>query len=661
MVKDQRQIKPTEAKQELKFDTRGDQVKSSRPQRGKHPMPALLRIPCAMVFLMIMAIFLTWFMLWRTNLCDAEAAMEFIREKPSIAVYNYLVIFGLLALLAAVTWRPFLSTGIIFCGLSIISFIHIQKFQLRAEPFLPEEMKLAENAGNLVQFVEADKLYRLIFGIIFVLVGSILAEYYIRKFVGRNPKGLPWWNRTSILSRATYTMIALAFLAGITRPVLQRRDIGWVEDIEFVAWNQTDNYKTNGFIVGFIYNLGNTSIQPPDEYSEEAMKQIAEKYRAIKVADTERLRWQDKVDNVVVILAETFYDPELLTDHYPHWGGDITPNLHKIFREYPSGYMYSPEYGGNTANIEFEVQTGLTNYWAMTYPYVNILSKNSGFPSVAALAKGKEFSTTAVHSYDGTMYKRNLVYPNLGYDEFIDADKMTFTEKENHSSVINDRSVYQEILKLLEEKDQPQVISAVTMQNHGPYAQAEYEKYNFGLYEWFEMGWAVEASFQSLYYADKYFGEFLEELDKLDERTVVLWFGDHAMGTLDEYISSDKKVDIDTAHLTPYVIYANFELESPYTSTEITELSKRQGLDYKDVRGVDLPTTTPNCLQNTMYNLLNIEKPAMNYILDEVCEKTPILTNVYLGGRTPKQYAALRDYELLNYDLMFGKKYWNGD
>lgn len=636
--------------------------KKARKERGRHPMPAVLRIPCVVLFLAVISIFFTWFLLWRTNMCDAEKTLEFVSEKLDLVVYNYLVIWGMLLVLAAITWRPFLSSGIIFVLLSIISFIQIQKYELRAEPFLPEELQMAENAGNLTQFVDKAKLDSLIFGVIFVLAGSIMAEHCFRRAVGRNTRKLVWWDKFALVPRLTFTMIALAIFSSIVRPVLQRRDLDWIEGLEFISWNQTENYEENGFLLGFMFNLGNQVLAAPEDYNEETMRRVAEKYRNIAAADKERTAWEDaEVENVIVILAETFYDPALLTKYYPHYGGDVTPNLHRLFRNYPSGYMYSPEYGGNTANVEFEVMTGLTNYWASTFPYVNIVSKRDNFPSVARWGKENGFSTTAIHSYDGAMYKRNLAYPNMGYDEFIDGDEMTFKEVESSSRVINDRSVYQEILKLLKDNNQPQVIGAVTMQNHGPYDQAAYPSLDFKLTNPIENDMVIAASYQSLYYSDKYLGEFLDEIDKLDEKTVVLWFGDHAMGMLDEYIHSDKKVDVDTAHLTPYFVYTNFEIKNPYTVTEIAELAEEQGLYYDSVRGVDLPTTTPNCLQNTMYNLLNIEKPAMFYILDAVCEETPILTNTYLKGKMPVQFEALKDYELLNYDVLFGKRYWNGE
>lgn len=632
-------------------------------RRGKHPMPAVLRVSCAILFLMIMSIFLTWFMIWRTNLCDIGDTMEFLEKKPMLVVYNYVVIFGVLAILAAATWRPFLSTGIMFSGLAIISFIYIAKYEIRAEPLLPEEFALIDSTGDLIKFVDGDAIARLIWGVIFMLVGSALLEYYGRKLIGRDTRRLPWWDRISLIPRVTFTSIALALLMTTVRPILQRNNYGWLDKLELIAWNQTENYEKNGFIIGFLYNLGKVKIDEPEDYSESQMIEIAEKYQAIKAQDDkQRIALDDGVENIIVILAETFYDPALLEEYYPHTGGDVTPNLHKIFQNYPSGYMYSPEYGGGTANVEFEVQTGLSNFWARTFPYVNLVSKMDTLYGVAQWGKSFGFDTTALHSYSGSVYKRNIVYPKIGYDEFIDEDEMTYTEHENSSSVINDKSIYQEVLDLLENNDSPQIIGIATMQNHAPFNQAGYPELEFRQTLPHDENWALEASYQSLHESDAYLGEFLNAIDKLKEKTVVLWFGDHAMGMLDEYSKSEDKQERDIAHLTPYFVYANFDIDEKNVKKIMSETTVDETLAeaYDDIKGVNLPTTTPNCLQNMMYDVLNLQKPAFFYIVENVCKTNPVLTHSYLAGNSPVANDALKEYELVNYDLLVGKQYWDG-
>lgn len=653
MVKDQKKSEVIQSKQSTEKKT---QKKSTR---GKHPMPAIMRVSCTVLFLIVMAIFFTWFIFWRQNMCDGDTTWDFVQNNPGVVTYSYLVVLALMAVMTAITWRPFFSTGLFFVIISIITFINMEKFRLRAAPLLPEEFMLAESVGNMTDFIDMAGVWRLVFGVIFVITGSVMAEFYVRKLVGRDLKRLPWWSRTALVPRVTFTMAGLAMLGGICRPVIHREDYAWIDGIDLVDWSQTENYEKNGFVIGFLYNLGGASAEEPEGYSERRILAIADKYRAEKAADTSRLPWGEEIDNLIIILNETFYDPSLLTEHYAHTGGDVTPNLHKIFWNYPSGYMYSTVYGGGTANVEFEVQTGLSNYWAMTTPYVNILPKLESLISPAQAGEIYDFSARGIHSYDKTMYKRHLAYRTMGYDELIGESEFTHTEKEAKSSVLNDRAIYQEVLDLLKDSDEPQVISTITMQNHAPYAQAGYETIDFQLLQREGEWWLIEHSFQSLHNSDEYLGEFIKALDKLDERTVVLWFGDHAMGTLDKYTQSEDRLDRDLAHITPYFVYANFEIKSPYTTQEVAKMNKKQGLEFS-TRGVDLPTTTPNCLLNTTYNLLNLEKPALFYLLDEVCTSTPILTQAYENGNRFKPTEALVEYELVNYDILYGEQCWDG-
>ncbi len=133
--------------------------------------------------------------------------------------------------------------------------------------------------------------------------------------------------------------MALATLSMVVAPIIQRKNYDWIKDeADFVEWNQNENYKKNGFILGFLFNLGRMEVERPDDYSEGRMLEIAKKYQAIRSADTDRIPLTEIANNIVVILDETFYDPALLTKYYSHTGGDVTPNLHRLFRNYPSGY-----------------------------------------------------------------------------------------------------------------------------------------------------------------------------------------------------------------------------------------------------------------------------------------------------------------------------------
>lgn len=629
----------------------------------KHPMPAILRIPCLILLLAGASILFTWFILWRTDFCDADLVAQFIGKKPLLFSYSCLIIFFLMAVVAAVTWHIFFTIGFSFAVASVITFISMQKYNLREEPLLPSDFVFAGQTGNLISMVDAGAIWRLVIGVILILIGSTLLEVYACKMLGKRMKGHPWWERHSIISRAAYTAIASAGLVMVASPIFRHENPEWLEGLTTIAWDQTKNYGYNGFILDFVSNMRNTAAQKPENYSYDTMMKIAEKYWAIKEADDENRKPLNEVaDRIFIVLNESFYDPSIVKDYYDYGNEDVIPITHQIFKNYPSGFMYSPGYGGGTANIEFEVQTGYSNYWANSYPYIDVVSKSDSILSVANWAKDYGFDTAAIHAFYGEMYNREEAYPVLGYDEFIDIREMTIHRYEPGTGYPNDNSIFDEILDLTD-GNSPILANVVTMQNHGGYLVQDYpdNKYQVKTGERKE---EATRYYHLLHASDEYLGEFIDDLKKSDEKSVVLMFGDHAGGIFPELAESDDKSERDLTRLTPYFIWANFDIKSDSKEelAKITKENQELGIDLSAVDGVDLPTTTPNCLLNQLYTTLNVEKPALFYLLDKVCAEAPIITNVYFDNEnTLLDSEVIKEYELVNYDVMNGHHYWNGE
>lgn len=642
--------------------------KLAQLRRRRHTLPAVIRVLFSFALLVGASLLFTWYTFLRQFEWDFSRVSNYMIDYAGQYYLTWGIIFCVMGVVAALTWKVFFTVGATFSLISILTFVNSQKLALRDAPFLPDDLRMTGNLGQIANFADQEAIARLVAGMILVTIATILLEIFAKKTFGRDLKKLPWWERHALIPRFTYGIVAITGLVCLTAPLLRQEPVSWVQGMELTAWNQTINYEANGVIIGFVNNLGRMEIPQPEGYSEETMQEIAGRYEEKKAEDkTVRKPLTEVADRIIVILDETFYDPELLTKHYPHDGGDVLPNLHKLFQNYPSGYMYSPEYGGNTANVEFEVQTGLSNYWAGTIPYVTAVTKTNGVTSVASIAKNLGYETTAIHSYDGSMYKRNLVYPLLGYNTFITQTEMKHRDKEPGPQdeaylYLNNHAIFSEVLDVLADGSERQMVNVVTMQNHNPYWLAEYPKWQFHMTGDTGGGggdYSRNNNYQSLHEADKYLAEFLDELDKSDERTVVLWFGDHAAGLFEKYIESTDKNDRDTIHLTPYFIWTNFEVEDLYTAAEVRQHNTKLDITIPTkIRGVDLPTTTPNCLQNTMYNLLKVEKPAFFYLLDEVCTTTPILAHSYLEDEDPVTTQAMKDYELVNYDVLAGKQYW---
>ena len=567
----------------------------------------------------------------------------------------------ILVLFTAILRRPWIAITAVNMIIMIVTYIHISKFELRGTPLLPEDFQLASEAASLTKFVNWGSIVRLIVAIgiswgLGLLLEKLTWDFFGFKKRWQTDLEKAWLRRGETKLRFALAAIAiLGFVAGtdfVRHHNGQRYEEIWWLNTELVAWNQVRNYDYNGFILGFLYNWSKFELSAPNGYSEEKIEEVAAEYTAKKASDTERASLQDADYNIVIVLNESFYDPEIIKEYYNYGEADVTPELHKIMAENPSGQMYSTDYGGGTANIEFEVLTGLTNYWANTVPYTDLLPKTGAIPSLASFAKENGYQTTAIHPFNGGMYKRNIALAAEGFDKFITETEMGFTEHEgtggNQSQYINDQSAYRQVLKELGEADEKEMVLLITMQNHTPYDEDIYEQLDFRIPEYEEEDWwrewRVATYLQLLHQSDKYLGEFIEELEKSEEKTVVLFFGDHSPGIFDKVSENEEKEVRDLARLTPYFVYANFELEDSTTEGSATDGG--------------LPTTTPNCLGNTMFNLLGTTKPTLGYLLDEVCAEAPILTANYWGEEAPFQSTVLSNYELVNYDILGGTKIW---
>ena len=600
--------------------------------------------------LAVAALFLTWLLEYRYYLNDAGAAFGFMSAKPAVFLFSSLLIFFILTVLYGICRKPFQSIAITTALILIIGYINIAKFGFRGAPLLPEDFQLSSQAGTLMKFVNMGDIVRLIIAVILTIgLGILLDRLTARWLKSSVEKNAPWWKKHQIVPRVLAIVIAV-FGFTLTTDFVRNHPSGTTVRVDFlntdlVDWSQLENYNQNGFLLGFLYNFGTLDVPAPSDYNEQEIATIKSdlESKATKInADENRTSLADADYNIIIVLAESFYDPEIIRDYYQYEGGDVTPNLHRLQTEVLSGTMFSPEYGGGTANVEYEILTDLSNYWLKTVPYTNLLTKQTSVPSIASFAKDNKMDTLTIHPFSNTVYSRNTVLPKLGFDEFITEPDFKHTDKDGSSDYINDRSAYAEALDELRSAENRQLISLITMQNHAPYNFEEYGEPQFKVTNISNDAERnmVETYLMTLNKSDEYLGEFVEKVKSFEKPTVVLWYGDHSPGIFKNVLNDTNSDVAVLARYTPYLIFSNFEIK-------------------QKVEGI--PTTTPNCLTNTLLNLLNIKKPLTDYLLDEVCEETPMLANAYYGAQSPEMTPALRQYQLLSYDLAAGKQYFLKD
>jgi phosphoglycerol transferase MdoB-like AlkP superfamily enzyme len=266
--------------------------------------------------------------------------------------------------------------------------------------------------------------------------------------------------------------------------------------------------------------------------------------------------------------------------------------------------------------------------------------------------EGKGYNTLAIHPYNGVFYKRNVVYNIFGFDQFLDQETMKHNEREP-GRVITDLSLTNEILDHIKEQEEPLFIHSISMQNHMPYNAGAYEENKIqisGLSP--EFTTMLEVYTEGIRRSDEALKLLADELQKINEPTVVVFWGDHLpilganRALYKEAGYDDENSDVNKYKYseTPLIIYSNFKMEQER---------------YEFI--------SPFYIAPILYDLIGLEKPLFYHLLNQLREQNDIRAlkgDIIMGSNhrfitNPEkaQNQLLEDYKLLQYDLLMGKQY----
>jgi phosphoglycerol transferase MdoB-like AlkP superfamily enzyme len=553
-----------------------------------------------------------------------------LRGYTSTASFAYNLLFvGTLYLLATSALGLRLGTLLAVLVHIVLLLANYLKLTFFSEPFFPWDVGLIGNALMISR--DYVSIYTVAVTGAILLAGLTLTIRNFRKILRfLKPKPRPVF--------AIILVIPLVFnLHLLGSGGLQVINVfkGWYDGVNEYIRNGT--YVQNAL---YLQNIKNYVNSKPAGYGPEAVEQL--KARLGPVVGTD-----DVKPDVIVILGETFWDPSNLKG--VSFNREIAVNL----RQYQSGTMISPAFGGGTANVEFEVLTGFSNFFFNTsiMPY-NVYFRRST-PSIVSAFKDNGYATVALHPNNGDFYNRNNVYKYIGFDEFRDI-KSFDPANEIKGNYVSDDSLVDRIADTLKEKDAPAFILGITMQNHDPYTsdiknygaareiQVESDKLNDAEKD-------VLANFaQGVHDEDKALGKLIEAAKKNDRPTLIYFYGDH-LPRLGVGLPGGN-----------YEIYGKLGFADgktdPRTDKKFYEVPYVAWSSYKELPRLDAPIS-PNQLALEILKDSGINYPSYFNSLLEVRDEHPYLSG-YLDSKTAfANDRAIQDYYLVQYDLMFGKQY----
>jgi phosphoglycerol transferase MdoB-like AlkP superfamily enzyme len=571
-----------------------------------------------------------------------HAAMDWMNHNHPLFYFNYMINLCLALLIYCILGSLTVSLGVTSFLLFTISLISYFKMKMIGEPFVPWDVLLKKESMNISQYISSsDAKIK-----IAMLAAIVLGLFLLRIVVPR--LSIPWKSRIVLGLLSMFMIYSVAFKTSLGDHIETRLNVSEI------AWDQQQNYTDNGLSAAFTMNVKNAVVRKPLGYDKPAIQAVAQdivRTAAQQPVGEDPLK--GKKPNVIFVMNEAFWDPTLLPG--VTFSEDPIPTVHRLQKESTSGYLLSPQFGGGTSNVEFEVLTGYSMSFLPggSIPYQQYINKPT--PTLASFFEGQGYKSMGIHPYEGWFWDRKNVYEKFGFESF--KYKELFTNPEVNGFFISDAEVTRSIIDEVDNTQKPMFIYAVTMQNHGPYDTPRYPSNpikaagNLTV----EAKNVLETYTHGAHDADKALSDLIAHYEKSNEPTVVIFYGDHLPMLGPDYdvykqtgfVHSGNPADwsleeLKKIHSVPFVMWSNFNLPKQ-----------------------TIPTLSNSFLGGNVLDALHLEKPAQFAVSDQLSQKLPgMLSNLYvdsnqnLSSTVPDEMKQqVSQYRDVQYDLLFGKKF----
>lgn len=581
---------------------------------------------------------------------------------------NYMVILLFLFVVFAISGSFRISMLVANTVCYGFALAHCYIVQFRGTPFIPMDFLSITTGLNVANTYDYTPTYTIIIGtLIFIFLTVIAVKNKTPKFN----------TITKIISRTfmgTFftCLMCLFYFTSIFA------DAGVKPDF----WNQSRGYRNYGFVFSFFCNTKYLYMSEPSGYDADTVGDYVSS--TVDKNESNVIETTGKEPNVICIMNESLSDLSVLGDFTTN--EDYMPFMHSLTENTVKGNLYVPVIGAGTSNTEFEFLTGHSTSFLPSGSNAYMLYIKNPIASLVSTLEGQGYSSWAFHPYYSSGWNRTNVYKNLGFNSFsflenlIDVSLLNdyskngsdaeylqslidtyYPDRENMliRQYVSDSYNYDVIIDNYENRDksQPYFAFNVTMQNHGGYSKSSSNFDECIQITSTETYYNKATKYLSLVKAsDNAFKELIEYFENVDEPTVICMFGDHQPSIETEFIASLLGVDNinnltieqeQARHVTPFIIWANYDIEEKY----IDKLSANYLSSYMlDVAGLKL----------TEYNKYLLKLSETLPVIDTVGYID--LNNNYYKWSAKSEYTdMLGEYEKIQYNNIFDSAHKNND
>ncbi len=470
-----------------------------------------------------------------------------------------------------------------------------------------------------------------------VLTGAVLG-FYLHARIWHNAKRLPG----KIASRAAALAVFFIFRAVIFHTdVLADQGI-WLRD-----WQPWYTYRLFGMEAGFFAFAKASYPQAPESYSQAEVARI--------IRESEEAHGDDEPsglpvpENIICVMNEAFSDLSV----YPNFRTDVplTEYISSLEENTQKGELMVSVKGGTTANTEYEFLTGNSCVLSPSTVVYNSFIKDAQY-SLAKTLKAQGYRTLALHPYGQYGWNRNVIYPGMGFDDFLHINNC-FADAEKIRGFVSDLADYREVIRQVEQKEEGEKLFLfnITMQNHSSYKSENLESAVDVVGFHGENEGQAEQYCTLIRISDRSVEELINYFSRSKEKTLICFWGDHQPEIGDDFweycVGKDMEdftfEDQQKGYMTDFFIWANY-----------------------DIPEADGMVLSANYLSSYLLSLTGLEKaPYNDYLLDRMARTPAMNAYGYLGedglqhewgteSAGEEESRRLEEYECLIYNELTG-------
>lgn len=553
---------------------------------------------------------------------SAKDAVQWTYYHIPAFLANMVLLTGLLLLFTAVWGRTRWAYWSVFAIAFLLSLISGIKMKILGVPLLPTDFVLTSETEDMTQYLQNIMKPKTLIGIAVYVASSFGLLYFIPEMV-RKIRGK---------ERIAFVAAAAVFIALVYyQPKAMMQGVFGIEE---KPWNQKDNILTNGLMLSTLLNLNHMNVSKVAGYDENAITAIVN-----RSSEPVQAGQSDVKPNIIVVLSEAFWDPTVIPNLT--FSKDPIPGFHQLSGKFSSGWLLSPQYGGGTANVEYEVLTGNSMRFMPpgSTPYNQYMTRQ--VDSLASIASRQGYNTVSINPFHNWFFNSRTVYKNMGFSKFISQE---FFDQNFEGPYLADDEAAKLIIKESQASAGPDMIFTNTMENHFHFWPGKFKENTFKIsgVDGQAKGF-LETLSQGINGADRMLLKLVDHFSQSNEPTILVFFGDHLPSLGDDYkgfidakyISGTDDPDFLTKmYRTPLLVWNNYLPEgredlymSPsFLGPYILEKAQLKGTYYTDY-------------------------------LKELYKKIPVIPPQDYYAKMNIKAEDLKDYEKLQYDIMFGEQH----